>query len=49
MKAVAYVVHKDFKKDNLLPSRDYLNMLLSGKELLPNEYFEKLKALNTWD
>ncbi len=45
--AVAYIALK--VGEGLRPTREYLDHLLAGKDLLPGEYWEELKATPTLD
>lgn len=48
-KAIAYIVNDDQISDGLKPSREYLNHLLRGKDLLGDEYYSKLEKVDTFD
>lgn len=47
--AVVYIAHKDKIVENLLPKREYLDHILAGKDLLSQEYFQRLKNIKTLD
>lgn len=43
-KAFVYIARPEMTRKKLRPSREYLNHLLSAKELLSQNYFKKLEA-----
>ncbi|MCX8189580.1 MAG: gamma-glutamylcyclotransferase, partial [Nitrososphaeria archaeon] len=47
LEAVTYVANPRKIKDGLKPSREYLNHLLKGCDLLSKEYCEKLRLQET--
>lgn len=47
--ALVYIAHSDKVVENLLPKREYLNHILAGKDLLSNEYFQRLENVKTLD
>jgi len=49
VEAVTYVAQPDKVRDGLKPSREYLNHLLKGCDLLSEEYCEKLRKWETLD
>ncbi len=49
VEAVAYIANPSKIKEGLKPSREYLEHLLRGCDLLSKEYCEKLKRLETID
>ena len=49
VKAVVYVAQQEMTSDELKPSKDYLNHLLKGCDLLSKKYCEKLKNVETID
>ena len=44
IEALTYVACEGFKREGLRPSDDYLNRLLSAREILPREYVKKLES-----
>jgi gamma-glutamylcyclotransferase (GGCT)/AIG2-like uncharacterized protein YtfP len=49
VEAVVYVAQKGMTSDGLKPSKDYLNHLLKGCDLLSKEYCENLRNVETID
>jgi gamma-glutamylcyclotransferase (GGCT)/AIG2-like uncharacterized protein YtfP len=49
VEAVTYVAKPDKVKDGLKPSREYLDRLLKGCDLLSEEYCKKLREWRTSD
>ncbi len=49
VEALSYVAKPDKVKDGLRPSKEYLNHLLRGCDLLSREYCQKLKRWKTLD
>ncbi|MBO3767992.1 MAG: gamma-glutamylcyclotransferase [Candidatus Brockarchaeota archaeon] len=49
LEAVTYVANPKKIRDGLKPSREYLNHLLKGCDLLSKEYCEKLRLQETLD
>ena len=49
VEAVTYIAKPDKVKDGLKPSREYLNHLLKGCDLLSEEYCRKLRKWETLD
>jgi len=49
VEAVTYIAKPDKVKDGLKPSREYLNHLLKGCDLLSEEYCRKLRRWETLD
>ena len=47
--AITYVANPDKVREGLKPSKDYLNHLLKGCDLLSEEYCEKLRKWETLD
>ena len=47
--AITYIAKSDKVKEGLKPSKDYLNHLLKGCDLLSEEYCEKLRKWETLD
>jgi len=47
--AVTYIAQKDKMKEGLLPSKDYMQNLLSGKDMISKPYYERLKSWPTLD
>jgi len=47
--AITYIAHPNKIRDGLKPSRDYLEHLLAGKDILSKPYFEWLKRTETLD
>ena len=46
---ITYVANPDKVKNGLKPSKDYLNHLLQGCDLLSERYCEKLRKWSTLD
>jgi len=44
VEAITYVACKEYKREGLRPSDDYLNCLLSATEMLPDYYVKKLES-----
>jgi gamma-glutamylcyclotransferase (GGCT)/AIG2-like uncharacterized protein YtfP len=49
IKATTYIAQEDKIEEGLLPTREYLNHLLAGKDLLSTSYFEALKQVRTYE
>jgi len=49
VEAVTYVAKPDKVREGLKPSKEYLNHLLKGCDLLSEEYCRKLRKLETLD
>lgn len=47
--ALVYIAHPEKVKEGLKPTKDYLNHLLAGRDLLPKEYCQKLALIETID
>ncbi len=47
--AETYIAQKEKTGSNLLPTREYLERLLSAKPFLSPEYYERLKSQRTLD
>lgn len=45
--AVVYVAHEDKVSTNLIPSKTYLDHILKGKDVMPEEYYKILAATKT--
>ncbi len=48
-KAITYIANDNQTSDGLKPSREYLNHLLRGKDLLSEEYYSLLEEVETFD
>lgn len=46
--ALTYVAHPDMVRANLKPTRDYIDHLLAGGDILPGEYLELLRGVECW-
>lgn len=42
--ATTYVVTEEFYQEGLVPRRDYLHHCLSGKDILPDDYYAFLES-----
>ena len=49
VEAITYIAQKDKIREGLKPTREYLNHLLKGCDILSEEYCEKLKRWETLD
>ena len=49
VEAITYIAKPSKVKDGLKPSKDYLNHLLKGCDLLSEEYCERLRRWETLD
>ena len=49
IQAVTYIAHESRIVDNLLPEKEYLAHLLAARDLLPDEYIQKLENHPTTD
>ena len=47
--AITYVANPNKVKEGLKPSKEYLDHLLKGSDLLSDDYINKLKAIETLD
>ena len=48
-KAITYIANENQTANGLKPSREYLNNLLRGKDLLSAEYYSQLENVETFD
>lgn len=49
IEAVVYIANPEKTKQNLKPTKEYLNRLLTAKEYLSAEYYEQLQRTETID
>ncbi|WP_433780384.1 gamma-glutamylcyclotransferase family protein [Flavobacterium anhuiense] len=47
--AIVYIANKDKIANNLFPKKEYLSHILAGKDLLSQDYFERLLNVKTLD
>ena len=45
--AIAYIANEDKLVENLLPTKEYLNHILKGKDLLSDSYYQRLLNIKT--
>lgn len=47
VKALAYVANPDVIFEDLLPSREYIQLICESEDLLPEDYLKAIRVLNT--